>query len=157
MSYIYAGFGGWLPISALLALYEIDRISEELADAEWSTTVHMLDDMLIAARDGGAPCVIEGRPVMPSWAERRHHARMLVNMDAAVRSQGVSRGVRVIDISRSGVGLDRADGLQVDEIVMITLAIGRRLVGKVAWVKGTRAGVMLSSQLETDDPLISSG
>ena len=143
--------------SALLALYEIDRISDHEPSSDWQRSFQLLNDVLIAARDGGAPCLIEGRPAMPTWAQRRRHHRVPVNMDAAIRYHGKSRAVRVTDLSQGGLGLDRAEGLKVGEIVLVTLAIGRRMIGSVVWTNGARVGITFSSELAADDPLISSG
>ena len=141
--------------ATLLALYEIDRIMDDDADEQQIRSE--LADLLIAVRDGNSPALVDGRPIMPTWAQRRRHRRVLVNMNATARYRGQSHAVLLVNVSQGGIGLDFMSGVKIGEFVAVTLPSGRRLLGSVTWSNGSRAGLVLSSELAADDPLISSG
>ena len=70
-------------------------------------------------------------------------ARMLANPEEREQlpTGGERCRIEITDYSQHGLSLDRATGVELDERVTVELASGRRLPMRVAWVKGTAAGV----------------
>lgn len=142
---------------ALLAIYELERIQFAVHNDLEAGEGENLPAMLRAVRDGSSPCLLEGRPVMPSWAQRRRHRRVLLNMMATARYGGQTREVLVVDVSQGGLAMDFADDVEVGTVVSLRLSNGRRLAGSVAWSHNRKAGIAFFRELSAKDPLISAG
>ena len=112
--------------------------------------------LLRAVGDGESPCVQDGRMTMPEWAERRGDARIPVYFDATLNTDTERTSVRVIDISRGGLGLEDAPDLPAGSAVIVELAAGRCLDGKVRWAEDGRCGIKFNRSLLRLDPLLNS-
>jgi hypothetical protein len=64
-----------------------------------------------------------------------------VPIDAFLHVRSGRCRIEITDYSQHGLNLDRATGIDLDERVTVELQSGRRLPMRVAWVKGTTAGV----------------
>ena len=143
--------------AALDALCEIERVFELGRESTEQLRGEALVRMLSAARDGGFPCLEDGRTVVPRWAQQRQHRRFLVNESATAFIRGQGRQILVTDVSQGGLGLDGIANLANGQILAIQLLSGRRLVGRAAWNRGTRVGIKFLKDLPEGDPLISAG
>ncbi len=151
--------GAWQALagSALLAIYDRDRLVD---GNDWTTPgrpFEMVCQVLVEVRDGGTPFLDGGQARLPSWAKRRTHRRIPLNELATLQVRGRKYDVRVLDVAPGGLGLDFAGSLVVDDVVRITLQSGRRFWGRIAWCANGRAGIEFASLLPADDPLLSSG
>jgi hypothetical protein len=143
--------------AAILCLYARDRLFEHVSQLKSARSIDQLAETLMAVRDGQGPLWSEGVAALPDWARQRVHRRILLNESATLQAGGETHDVRVVDVSRGGVGLDFAKELAVDSLVVIKLRTGRRMVGRVAWCRAGRTGIEFASELTPTDPLISSG
>ena len=64
-----------------------------------------------------------------------------VPINAFLHVRGGRCRIEITDYSQHGLSFDRATGVELDERVTVELRSGRRLPMRVAWVKGTTAGV----------------
>ncbi len=112
--------------------------------------------VLAASRDGNKPCLRNGVPVLPDWAERRQARRVPLIVDARLRYKGRELRVRVRDAALGGLGIEQCGKLEIGAIVAIKLECGRRLLATVAWTHSDRAGLSLTTRLRPCDPLLSS-
>jgi hypothetical protein len=64
-----------------------------------------------------------------------------VLINALLHVRGGRCRIEITHYSQHGLSLDRATGVELDERVTVELGSGRRLPMRVAWVKGTTAGV----------------
>jgi hypothetical protein len=64
-----------------------------------------------------------------------------VLINAFLHVRGGRCRIEITDYSQHGLSLDRATGVELDERVTVELQSGRRLPMRVAWVRGTAAGV----------------
>jgi hypothetical protein len=125
-----------------------------------SEELHLSDDirrLLIAVRAGQSPCLINGRPEMPSWFQRRHQPRIAANLMAQLIYGSMTASVLIVNISVGGCGLEQAPPLPPDAIIYLRLESGRILESVVRWQNGDRVGLLFSSPLGYRDPLISAG
>jgi hypothetical protein len=141
----------WRSLCALTicVLYEIEGIilvSGDPGYVESETVRHLLT----AARDGGYPCIKNGRPIVPGWAERRAYQRFAVDLPAVAMSEHGRSDAVIVDISRGGVGLERAEHLVRGSKINLAIPGGGQLCGTVQWVHGSRAGVKLFDGLSDD-------
>lgn len=139
-----------------LAMREMDSYISHNDPAE----LHLSDDirrLLLSAKAGHSHCLVNGRPEMPIWYQRRHHPRVLANLMAHLRYGQLSAPVLMVDVSIGGCGLQQAPSLPLDAIVEVRLESGRVLEAVVRWQNGTRAGLIFSVPLSYRDPLISAG
>lgn len=138
------------------AMKEVDRYLGQHDDEE----LHLSDDirrLLIAARSANSPCLINGRPAMPAWFQRRHNPRILANLMAHLSYGQLTAPVRIINVSIGGCGIDQSPTLPPEAIVDLRLESGRVLESVVRWQNGSRAGLLFSTPLGYRDPLISAG
>lgn len=125
-----------------------------------SDELHLSDDirrLLITVKAGQSPCLINGRPEMPAWFQRRHHPRIVANLMAHLTYGGMTAPVLIVNVSVGGCGLEQAPPLPLDAIVELRLESGRLLEATVRWQNGTRTGLLFPSPLGYRDPLISAG
>ena len=64
-----------------------------------------------------------------------------VHINAFLHVRGGRCRIEITHYSQHGLSFDRATGVELDERVTVELGSGRRLPMRVAWVKGTAAGV----------------
>jgi PilZ domain len=128
--------------------------------AEGSTRNRPLLDRLASAAQGHHPCVEEdGCIVIPGWAERRRHKRQAIDIKIEILTkQGVFLA-RAFDVSCSGFGLAEIPGaalgcLTLGNPLRLKVPDGRVLSGTVAWVTTSKAGVQLSPNLSSNDPIL---
>ncbi|KAB2851142.1 MAG: PilZ domain-containing protein [Hyphomicrobiaceae bacterium] len=141
---------------AELAMKEMDRYFCHDDPNE----LYLSDDirrLLIAVKAGQSPCLINGRPEMPAWFQRRHQPRVQANLVAHLRYGQMTAPVLVVNISVGGCGVEQAPPLPLEAIVELRLESGRLLEAAVRWQNGTRAGLLFSTPLSYRDPLISAG
>lgn len=139
-----------------LAMREMDTYISHNDPGE----LHLSDDirrLLLSAKTGHSHCLVNGRPEMPLWYQRRHHPRVLANLMAHLRYGQISAPVLVVDVSIGGCGLEQAPSLPPDAIVEVRFESGRILEAAVRWQNGTRAGLIFTVPLGYRDPLISAG
>ena len=108
----------------LLAIFELERISEHFGAVTEADALQRLTRLLMQVRDGGAPCVQNGQAVFPEGVQRRRSRRICLNSCGIVRCRAGALPILATDISTSGIGLDHAKCVSVGEIVSIT--IGKR-------------------------------
>jgi len=99
----------------------------------------------------------EGIATVPGWAERRRHARHPVVIAATLVVGSAIHPVTVIDVSVGGLGLGQAPALARGCDVLVKLADGRRLTGRVAWSREDVAGIAFATPLDPADPLLTAG
>ena len=138
------------------AIKEMDRYFRH----DQSEELHLSDDirrLLITVKAGQSPCLINGRPEMPAWFQRRHQPRVVANLIAQVTYGPMTASVLIVNISVGGCGLEHAPPLPQDAIIDLRLESGRILESVVRWQNGGRAGLLFSTPLGYRDPLISAG
>jgi hypothetical protein len=139
---------------ALDAVTALDPSLRALPDY-YSRNTSMLVQLLKDAVEGRQPCIdASGQPYLPEMPQRRKTVRRSLLQQCVLRYRGKTVPVIAKDISTTGLGLERAPDLKLDELVQIELNGGRRLMGLVAWTKGTSAGVRLGKPLPSNDPLL---
>ena len=119
--------------------------------------VNKLVNLLSGVRDGASPCIDNGTPSVPSWAQRRQFRRIVLNMEAMLAVNGREHNVLVADVSQGGMRLVTTQPLKIGTIVIARLRTGRRFVSVVAWHNGQSVGVQFNRELPPDDPLLASG
>ena len=119
--------------------------------------VSKLVNLLAGVRDGASPCLNNGKPSVPSWAQRRQFRRIVLNMEAMLVVNGREHKVLVADVSQGGMRIVTTQSLKIGAIVIARLQTGRRFVSVVAWHNGQSVGVQFNRELPPDDPLLASG
>ena len=119
--------------------------------------VNNLIGLLEGVRDGASPCINNGAPRFPSWAQRRRFRRIVLNMEAMLVVNGREHKLLVADVSQGGMRIVTAQPLTIGAIVIVRLRTGRRFVSVVAWHNGQSVGVQFNRELPPDDPLLAGG
>ena len=120
-------------------------------------TVNKIVDLLGRVRDGASPCLNNGTPGVPSWAQRRQFRRIALNMEARLVVNGREHNLLVADVSQGGMRIVTAQPIKIGAIVIVRLRTGRRFVSVVAWHSGQSVGVQFNRELPPDDPLLAAG
>lgn len=113
-----------------------------------------LVELLRRAQNGGSPCLENGGPQLPEWAERRRRRRIALNQNAMLTASGRTSLIRVVDLSASGMGLAGVPALAIGTIVRIRMSTQRCFIGEVVWCSDARAGIQFSRELPATDPLL---
>ncbi len=113
-----------------------------------------LQPLLITAKDGGTPCLVDGKLYYPDLPQRRRGTRvgLLQACEVAFGARTISAFAR--DISESGIGMERCQVLPIGTPVNVKLALGRQLSGHVVWGHSNMMGISLSQHLHPSDPLL---
>lgn len=111
--------------------------------------------LLTSAIRGETVCVDpDGKVSVPGWVERRRAPRRDHNLKIAVEIAGHEYASTLKDISSTGAGLDGEVPAAPTEPVVLWIAGGRQLRGRVAWNSGKRYGVHFDQPLPVSDPLL---
>jgi hypothetical protein len=84
---------------------------------------------------------------------RRKDARRHLNCIATVECHGVSRKIKVVDFSASGLRVDEVAGLATGDRVLIVFAPGLSVERTIIWSVRHKAGLKLSAPLAENDPV----
>lgn len=134
---------------------ELDHLDLEAVPQYFQLSSGILVRLLTAASMGESPCLLpDGHPYLPALPQRRQASRRILGQPATIVTAGATRRVFVRDVSLGGLGLEQTGLLPIGEIAVVTLAIGRRLIGRVVWNEGQRAGINLTVPLTPNDPLL---
>lgn len=110
--------------------------------------------LLRSATAGNSPGLgPDGHISIPGWAERRRDRRRSVNMPARIVLGKRVLGIKILDASPTGLGVECTDELPVESQIAILFAGNRRLQGRVVWSNGNRTGIELDQRLALLDPL----
>lgn len=140
---------------AAIAVKSLDLSLRYSLPELYAETVPVLVSLLNSSADGLQPCVdAAGQPFLPELPQRRRSARKGLFQECNVQHARRTSRALVRDISSGGLGLDGVTGLHPNELVIIDLDAGRRLMGSVAWVKGRLSGIRFSTPLPPNDPLL---
>jgi hypothetical protein len=121
----------------------------------YTATTPVLSSILNGAAAGFHPCVdVTGRIYLPELPQRRRAPRTTLLQPCEVRTARRRMSAIVRDVSSGGIGLDRVPGLAPADLVTIDMETGRRFVGTVMWVDGSRAGIRFGTSLAPNDPII---
>ena len=111
-------------------------------------------NQLTEAMDGGLPCCdSQGRISIPGWAERRTAERIQCDVPASI---GVCDRVidgKIVNISRTGVGLVCAGGIETGNNIDVWVA-GRTVAATVRWARHGVFGARWHQPLRSDDQLL---
>lgn len=111
--------------------------------------------LLTSAVAGETACVDpDGKVSVPGWVERRRAPRRVHNLEITVESAGHEYPSTLKDVSSTGAGLDGDVPAAPADPVVLWLADGRQLRGRVAWNSGKRYGVHFDRPLPANDPLL---
>ena len=140
---------------ALKAIVAIDPELQRCLPDRYHQNTLVLAKLLRSAIDGGEPCIdASGRVFLPDLPQRRPSIRRNVHTPCVLEHHGQTSRALIRDISTGGLGLERADPLVPEKVVIIELPSGRWLAGTVVWSKGASAGVKFDGPLEPTDPLL---
>jgi hypothetical protein len=140
---------------AIDAVRSLDRALRFSLPERYAESVPVLVSLLNSSADGLQPCVdLTGRPFMPELPQRRRSARKGLFQECKVQHARRTVSALVRDISTGGLGLEGIAELRPADMVIVDLACGRRLLGRVVWVKGRLSGVRFSTPLPPNDPLL---
>ena len=84
--------------------------------------------------------------------EQRSHARLETRMDAVLHLNGRTQRIVIHDISRGGLKLEHAFGLNPGDVITIELLSRRTFEGKVAWMVAPYTGITFEQPLAENDP-----
>lgn len=144
---------------ALLLMADLEQVAELLNIEEEDGRDFArkeLERSLIDARNGGSSLVLSRDFRLPVWAQKRRHRRFLLNAIGKVTYMGQERTVLVVDVSKSGMAIDFADGFAEGKHIEIKLSTGRLFCGRIVWSAGSRAGFRFEQELSDGDYLFSS-
>ena len=144
---------------ALLVMADLEEVAELLEieeDGNRDFARKELERSLVDARNGGSSLVLSSDFSLPVWAQKRRHRRYLVNAIGKASCMGQERTVLVADVSKSGMGIDFAEGFAEGNRIEIKLSTGRLFCGRIVWSAGARAGVRFDQELSDNDCLFSS-
>lgn len=140
------------------ALGAISVVREALASVRHSrppVNNENAEALLRSAKAGGRPCVDgEGSVRMPRWAESRGHARHVTSYPARIVAQDRTIETVIENVSRTGLGLSGIGDIAAGTRIAVELEHGERIMGKIMWARGPRAGVQLDAMLDSEHPLL---
>ena len=140
---------------ALAAVSALDADLRHRLPPYYGENAAMLAGVLKTAGDGQHPCIDKaGNIVLPNMPQRRRTTRRSLLQQGMLRYRGKMSSVIAKDISTTGLGLERAPELKIQELVQVELTGGRRLMGVIVWASGSSAGVKLGKPLPPNDPLL---
>lgn len=140
---------------AAIAVKSLDLSLRYSLPELYTETVPVLVSLLNSSADGLQPCIdAAGHPFLPELPQRRRSARKGLFQECNVQHSRRTSRALVRDVSSGGLGLDGIAGLRPNDLVVIDLDTGRRLMGMVAWAKGRLSGVRFSTALPPNDPLL---
>ncbi len=140
---------------AAVAVKSLDQSLRFSLPELYAETVPVLVSLLNSSAEGLQPCIdTAGHPFLPELPQRRRSARKGLFQECSVQHSRRTSRALVRDISSGGLGLDGIAGLRPNEMVVIDLDTGRRLMGTVVWTKARLSGVRFSTPLPPNDPLL---
>lgn len=161
--------GGGKPLAAVAAEWrDLSRTASEVIGAAavaatdkvsslYAADARVLEGFLNAAAGGGAGWVSAwGEVTLPQLRQRRREPRVEAQQSCTLRFDGVSVRAQLVDISRKGIGVACERQIPLMRAVEIELENGRRLEAMTVRANGKRLGLLLSSGLAADDPLLRS-
>ena len=138
-------------------MQSLDASTSFASDEITEENINKLVELLERVRDGASPCLINGTPDVPSWAQRRQFRRIVLNMEARLVVNGHEHNLLVADVSQGGMRIVTAQPIKIGAIVIVRLRTGRRFVSVVAWHNGQSVGVRFNRELPPNDPLLAAG
>ena len=88
----------------------------------------------------------------PTTSCRRRIERTSARVQVLVHCRGRFQRARIADHSQLGLQLEGTFGLIPTDLVVIELASGVRVAGKVEWSLGGQTGIVFSERLKTSHP-----
>lgn len=140
---------------ALMALAKLNlRLSDQLPDV-YLRNGRAIYVLILTARNGQSPCLEQnGQIYLPVTPQRRRSVRRALRENCEVRLGLWRYQCFALDISASGIGIERTPYLDVGAAVSVVLSVGRVLQGRVAWSRRQSAGVQFKDKLKPNDPLL---
>ena len=125
-------------LSVVRLLHGAGRATQPSRASYWSRNSNALSQFVLADALGS-----NNSPTEPSSHDAPKQRQPLhpVLINALLHVRGGRCRIEITHYSQHGLSLDRATGVELDERVTVELGSGRRLPMRVAWVKGTTAGV----------------
>lgn len=90
---------------------------------------------------------------LPGQFLRRKDLGRRLNCAAGIECRGISRTVKVVDFSNTGLRLDGLTGLIAGDRVTITFTPDLSIEGSIAWLVWHKAGTRFTAPLGEDDPV----
>ena len=127
----------------------LGRIVDRMGTTHMTAQDRAIDRMLQLVSAGGSPCLdSSGNLCIHGWAERRVGGRSQTGVDVLVDVNGRRCPARIVDASRTGVGLSHIADAQTDDDIMIHCPDGSTMRGTVVWVRDHSAGVRLHRHID---------
>lgn len=127
------------------------RFFRDIDVAEFNYYANLLDDAI----DGKAP-LVEGDRLLPVKTDFQiRDPRVRINAQARIQGTSKAYLVCIRNVSPGGLGFDGGeDLLPGQQVELLLVQSGRRLLGRIAWKVGAKAGIEFAQRLEPNDPLM---
>ena len=140
---------------ALCAAANLTEEAGSLLPAAYDSNLRTRDKLLNDAIAGGAGlCDESGAIHLPQMGERRRTPRRSLLQTVNLRIGNSDLVAFVRDVSLGGFGLTRMPPVDVGSPVLVELASGRVLRGRIVWSNGENAGLRFDRPLRPTDPLL---
>jgi hypothetical protein len=127
----------------------VGRIVDRMGTAHAANQDRAIDRMLQLVSAGGSPCLdSSGNLCIHGWAERRVGGRSQTGVNVLVDINGRRCPARIVDASRTGLGLSHITDTQINDDIMIQCPDGSTMRGIVVWARDGSAGVQLHQHMD---------
>lgn len=140
---------------AIDALTSLRNDVRDRLDSRYSQSSDILVGFLKEVVAGSAHRVnAQGEITLPDLPQRRRRPRADIRIPCRILTHDGAVRAIILDISRSGFGVECEARLQPRQLVTVELQDRRRLPANVVWQRASRIGLRLAALLPIDDPLL---
>lgn len=144
-----------LAADSLEAVQSLEPETRWRISGRYSENALVLAKFLKEALAGGHGSVDAlGNVILPVLPQRRREPRFVLLQPCKIAVRNVVLNAIARDVSRNGLGLSCDAQLRLRDAVVVELASGRRLKGRIVWVRDGLQGLQLDVPLPSTDPLI---